>query len=71
MPLFEDARLQPFLNQAGDARVADPMLQESYEPCLVNTIEEALYIGVQYPVHLPIVDCNHQSIQPSFGPRPG
>jgi hypothetical protein len=39
MPLFEDARLQPFLNQAGDARVADPMLQESYEPCLVNTIE--------------------------------
>ena len=28
-PIFEDARPQPFLDQADDARVADPMVQGS------------------------------------------
>jgi hypothetical protein len=31
-PLFEDARLEPFLDQADDARVTDPVLQKADEP---------------------------------------
>ena len=38
-PVFEDARLQPFLDQTDDALVADPMLQESDQPFLTDLIE--------------------------------
>ena len=31
-PVFQDARLQPFPDQADDARVADPVLQEADQP---------------------------------------
>jgi hypothetical protein len=31
-PVFEDARPQPFLDQADDAFVADPMFQEANKP---------------------------------------
>jgi hypothetical protein len=31
-PILQDARLQPFLDQADDARVTDPMLDEANQP---------------------------------------
>ena len=34
-------RLEPFLDQADDAPVADPMLQEADQPILVDLIEES------------------------------
>jgi hypothetical protein len=39
-PVFQDARLQPFLDQADDAPVADPMLQEADQPSLADLIKE-------------------------------
>jgi site-specific DNA recombinase len=38
-PIFQDAHLQPFLDQADDAPVADPMLQEANQPFLADFIE--------------------------------
>jgi site-specific DNA recombinase len=62
-PVFHDARLEPFADQADDAPVADPMLHEPYEPFLVHRVEERLDVGVQYPAHLPAVDPNTERIQ--------
>jgi len=33
-PVFEDARLEPFADQAGDALVADPVFDEANQPFL-------------------------------------
>ena len=38
--VFQDARLQPFLDQADDAPVADPVLQETDQPLLTNRVKE-------------------------------
>jgi hypothetical protein len=38
-PVFQYARLQPFSYQADDAWVADPMLDEAYEPFLANFVK--------------------------------
>ena len=62
-PVFQDTRLQPFLDQADDARVADPMLQEADQPFLADFIEERSDIGVQYVVHLGAGDADHQCVQ--------
>jgi hypothetical protein len=35
-PVFHHAHLEPFLDQADDAPVADPMLQEADQPLLVD-----------------------------------
>jgi len=61
--VFHDARLQPFLDQAEDALVADPMSDETGEPILVHRVEELLDVGVEYPVHLPRVDPHHERVQ--------
>ena len=37
--VFEHSRLHPFLDQADDARIADPMFDETDEPFLVDRIE--------------------------------
>jgi hypothetical protein len=38
-PVFEDPRLQPFLDQTNDAWVADPVPQEAFQPLLGYLIE--------------------------------
>jgi hypothetical protein len=37
--MFQHARLKPFLDQADDALVADPVFQEPNEPVLAYGIE--------------------------------
>ena len=62
-PVFEDARLEPFSDQADDARVADPVLNEADQPLMAHRIEERLNIGVQYEVHFPAVDPNPERVK--------
>ena len=38
-PVFQDPRVQPFPDQAEDARVADPVGQETEEPFLAHRVE--------------------------------
>src|SRR3984893_4784764 len=66
-PVFQHARREPFADEADDARVADPMLDETDEPVLVHRIEERLDVGVQYDVHLPVLDGDHKRIHGVVG----
>ena len=62
-PVLEHPRLQPFPDQADDARIADPVLNETDQPVVADRIEKRPDIGVQYPVHLAAADPDHQRIQ--------
>lgn len=62
-PVFQNSRLQPFLDQADDAPVADPVLHEAKQPFLAYLVEEAANIGVQYPAHLLADDPGRQRVQ--------
>ena len=59
-PVFEDARLEPLLDQADDAWVADPVLDEADQPISTDFIEERSDIGVQYEVHFLAGDPNRE-----------
>jgi transposase len=62
-PVFQDARPQPFPDQADDARITDPVLHETDQPCLVDRVEEAPDIRIENVVHLPAADPDGQGIQ--------
>jgi hypothetical protein len=62
-PIFEDARPEPFADQADDALVADAMFQEADQPVVVDAAKEVPDVGVKYVVHLPAGDRHCQSIQ--------
>ena len=52
-PIFEDARLKPFTNQADDALVADPVFQEPDQPILADTAKgsgDRLPIAEIFPI---------------------
>ena len=70
-PVFENARPQPFLDQAENALVADPMFDETDEPFLAHTVEELLDVGVEYPVHLPGRDPHHERVHRVMRAAPG
>src|ERR1700730_17065572 len=44
-PIFEHSRLEPFLYQADDAPIADPVFQKTHQPFLTDRIKEALNVG--------------------------
>jgi hypothetical protein len=46
LPVFEHSRLHPFPDQADDARVTDPMFNETDHPFLVNHVEKRTNVGV-------------------------
>jgi hypothetical protein len=62
-PIVQNARLEPLAHKAYDALVANPMLQESDQPCLVDPVEEASDIGVKNPVHAGGADPDSQGIE--------
>src|SRR6201989_3006249 len=73
-PVFEYTRPQPFLDQADDALIADPMFKVAHQPVLANSPKEVLDIGVKYPVHLPYFDrrrkCIQRIVRSSSRPKP-
>ena len=44
--VFQDASLEPFLDQPDDAPVADPMFQETNQPFLADLVEVVREVGV-------------------------
>ena len=62
-PIFEDARSEPFADQADDALVANPVFHKAGQPLLAHRVEERPDVGVQYPVHLPAGDPDHQGVE--------
>jgi hypothetical protein len=62
-PVFENPRLQPFLDQTDHARVVDPVLQETDQPFLADRIEEAPDIRIENVVHLLARDPDDECVQ--------
>src|SRR5690242_4737598 len=61
--VFENARLEPFSDQADDARIADPMLQETDKPFLANRVEKRSDVAIKNVVHPHAADSDNESIQ--------
>src|SRR6516165_6210907 len=71
LPVFHHPSLQPFADQADHAAVADPMLDKTDRPLVVDRIEESGNLGVQYPVHPGVPIPTASASNASCGPRPG
>src|SRR6202048_4723991 len=71
VPIFENARLEPFLDQADHAPVADPVLHELDDPFLAHRVEERADVGVQYVVHLLALDPDNKRIHRIMRAAPG
>ena len=39
------------------------MFNESHQPLVADVIEESLDVGVQYPVHRPVLDARRERVQ--------
>ena len=61
--LFQHTRLQPFLDQADDPAITDPMLDEPHQPFSAERVEEGADIGVEDPVDLARLDSVRERIQ--------
>src|SRR3954464_11574859 len=70
-PVLQDPRVQPFPDQADDARVADAVVQETEEPFLAHRVEERPDVGVQDGAHLGAGDPDRERIERVVRPAPG
>ncbi|MCY1377248.1 hypothetical protein D9M69_648100 [compost metagenome] len=39
------------------------MLQKRHHPLVVDVVEERLDVGIQYPVHLALLQCHRQGVE--------
>src|SRR5215467_6467230 len=63
LSLFNNARLEPFLDQADYASVSDPMFHKLNQPTMLNFVEKGPDIQIQNPVHFLAHDPHAQRIQ--------
>src|SRR5467141_2143340 len=50
-PILQHAGVQPFLDQPHDAPICNPMLNELHKPFVGKSIEKALDVQIEHPVH--------------------
>src|SRR5579863_2319057 len=62
-PFFRHSRLQPFLDQANDAPVRDPMLEKLHQPFVRNIIEKSTNVQIEHPVHSPPPQSHPERVQ--------
>ena len=53
--VFRHARRQPFLDQPQQSVVGHPMFEELQHPLVINVVKEALDVGIENPVHPPLL----------------
>src|SRR5712691_3602835 len=63
LTLFQHACVQPFTDEPHHALVRYPVLDELYQPLMVQTIEKGADVSVKHPVHLPRQQAGVQGIQ--------
>jgi hypothetical protein len=61
--IFDSADLEPFCNEAQDALVRDPVLEETDNPRVGHGIEKGPDVRIEHPVHLLPEDTNVESVQ--------
>src|SRR6202045_1003695 len=74
LPVLHHPGRQPFADQANDAAVTDPVLDEADQPLVADRIKEPGNVGVQYPVHPRVADSDGERVQcimrTASGPEP-
>jgi len=72
--VLDHACPEPFLDQAQDPLVRDPVLEELHHPGVIQAGEEGAEIRVEHPVHLAVLDRDRERIQrvvrSASGPKP-
>ena len=72
--VLDHACSEPFLDQAQDPPVRDPVLEELHQPGVIQAAEEVPEIQVEHPVHLAILNRDRERIQrvmlSATGPKP-
>src|SRR5450756_3189811 len=61
--IFHHTRLQPFLDEADDPAITDPVLHECDQPFVANRIKEPRDVGIEDPVYLASCYPDIESIQ--------
>src|SRR5664279_5365683 len=69
--VFDNSRVQPFLDEPQDPLVRDAMLDEPPHPSVVDGVVEPTDVSIEYPVHLPLLDPDRQRIQCIVRAAPG
>jgi hypothetical protein len=73
-PVFDHSCPEPFLDQAQDPLVRDPVLEELQQPAMIKAGEEVADVRVEHPVHLLAFGSDHERIQrivrATRGPKP-
>ncbi|MBV8831433.1 MAG: recombinase family protein [Acidobacteriaceae bacterium] len=63
LAFFRNARLHPFLDQTDHSVVGYPMADELQQPLVTDVVEEALDVGIEYPVHALLLQPRIQRIE--------
>ena len=63
LPVFDDPRLQPSLDQAKDPLIRDPVLEKLQKPRMIEAREAVADVRVEHRVHLLARDPDRQSVQ--------
>ena len=63
LAFFRNARLHPFLDQPDHSVVGYPMADELQQPLMTDVVEEALDVGIEYPVHALLLQPRIQRIE--------
>lgn len=63
LAVFADPGSKPLADQSKQPAITNPVLQKLDQPLMVDRVKEALDVGIQYPVHLPVTNRHGQGIQ--------
>src|SRR5580704_2502406 len=63
LPILQHAGIEPFLDQSHDAPICYPMLDEFHKPFVGKSIEKALDVQIEHPVHFPRQQSRVKSVQ--------
>jgi hypothetical protein len=56
LAIFENTCCQPLADQSYDPSIANPVLDETDQPILVDRVEERPNVGIEDPVDPPLPD---------------
>src|SRR4029077_2418977 len=63
LPILQHAGPQPFLDESHDAPVRNPVLNELHKPFVRKSIEKALDVQIEHPVHFSRQQSRVQRVQ--------
>jgi hypothetical protein len=63
LPVFDNSGGEPLADQSQDSHVANPVLEESHHPGVIDGVEERLDVCIEHPVHALRQHAHHHGVQ--------